>query len=50
VRKTSIAPSFVHRRHIGEADGYHLNKSAVAMTTGILGFSHFQPHTQRRPI
>jgi hypothetical protein len=37
------------RRHIGKADGYHLNKSAVAMATGILGFPHFQPHTQRRP-
>ena len=37
------------RRHIGEADRYHLNKSAVATTVIILASSHFQPHTQRRP-
>jgi uncharacterized membrane protein YphA (DoxX/SURF4 family) len=46
--ETSIAPGFGHRRYIGHTDGYHLNKSAVAMAAGILGFSHFQPHTQRR--
>jgi hypothetical protein len=30
-----------YRRHIGKTDGYHLNKSAVAMTAGILAFFHF---------
>src|ERR1700691_626843 len=33
------------QRYIGHTDGFHRNKSSVAMTPGILGFAHFQPHT-----
>src|ERR1700730_5535171 len=39
---------FLARRYIGHTDEYHLNKSAIATTVGILGSPHFQPHTQRR--
>jgi putative oxidoreductase len=34
-----------YRQYIGETDGYHLNKSAVAIVVGALASSHFQPHT-----
>jgi hypothetical protein len=37
----SIAPALWHQRYIGMADGYHRNKSAVAMVVGGLAFPHF---------
>src|SRR5258705_6215171 len=39
LRETSIAPVLRHQRHIGISDGYHLNKSTVAMMAGTVGFS-----------
>jgi uncharacterized protein YbjT (DUF2867 family) len=49
--RAGLTPSlrFLWRRYIGMADGYHRNKSTVAMVVGGLASPHFQPHTQRRP-
>ena len=48
--RTSIALVLWRKRYIGQADGYHRNKSAVAIVVGGLASPHFQPQTQRRPI